>query len=85
MVIVYHTQSRFSSKANHWGRSHDVLKVDNFNFPSSEDTELFSPQCGVPRSAYFWTDNLHPTSNVQNLIAQQVAIELEKLPQQHPN
>ena len=54
-------------------------------FSSSEDTEMFNPQCGVARSAYFWTDNLHPTSTVQKLIAQQVAIELEKLPQQQSN
>ncbi|MCJ1360586.1 MAG: hypothetical protein MMC33_010594 [Icmadophila ericetorum] len=37
----------------------------------------FNTTCGVPVNEYFWLNTLHPTYPMQNVIAQQIALQLE--------
>jgi len=40
----------------------------------------FDPSCGVPVNEYFWLNSLHPTYPMQNVLAQEVSLTLEKGP-----
>lgn len=38
----------------------------------------FDPDCGIPQRQYFWLDALHPTPPVHDVLAKEVAEQLER-------
>ncbi|TVY46295.1 Acetylesterase [Lachnellula occidentalis] len=43
-------------------------------------TDTFDPSCGIPVNEYFWLNSLHPTYPVHEVLAQEVARQLEAGP-----
>jgi hypothetical protein len=48
---------------------------------SGTPTETYyDPSCGLPVNEYFWLNSLHPTYPMQDVLAQEVALQLSAGP-----
>ena len=57
-----------------YGITAGLRNLTEFCLPynKSPDPQLFDPACGVARNEYFWVDDLHVSSTVHELLAEQI-------------
>ena len=76
-VFLFDAHTMFEmvlDKPSSYGLTAGIKNTTNACAPyaNSKDEHLFDPACGVPRNEYFWADDVHPTSTVHRVIAEEV-------------